>query len=127
MTAIQPPPLWMEAKFVEVVTEIVDFFVSNHSGDVQLEGTRTWRPHWYAYLNDYPARNGRKPMSPRQKACWHCASEVSFIISCLCAQHTTWGDAGVDSDIPFFELKMWEVMSKRRRAALAAKLYRPNL
>jgi len=119
--------IWSEKKFVEVVAEIVDFFVNNHGGDVQIEGTKKWRPCWYTYLNDYPAKNCRAPMSPRQKGCWHYASEVSYIISCICAQHTTWGSAGVDNDIPFFELKMWETMSRKRREKLAAKLYRPNV
>ena len=117
--------IWTKPRFVETVAEIVDFFVNNHCIDVEYGKKKLWRPYWYTYV-DKPKIKNREPWTPRRDACWKSAQEVSFVLSCITAQHTAWGDEGVPTETPFFEMQMWKVMSLEKRQQLAAVLYEPH-
>lgn len=117
--------VWPEQRYVDTVVQIVEFFIDNHHGQTSHDGHPVSPdvPWWYAYPDRRSPKRGWY-WSERMNKAWETGGgEVAYIIACLTAQHTEWGQGGVETEAPFHALEMWKVVKPLRRIQLARRFY----
>lgn len=60
---------------------------------------------------------------PNHSLAWSALGASSYTLACIAAQHTPKGRNGVESEAPFYALRMWEFMSLKKRRRLAKAFF----
>jgi len=62
-------------------------------------------------------------LEDQKREAWRALAPVAYVIACYYAQYCPGGANGVDAELPFEALRMWENMSMQDRAVLAQAFY----
>ena len=99
---------WSLKKLISVAAEICDYALDHYD---TRDGTCKAKTPW-------------PEDSPNHSLAWEALGASSYTLSCIAAQHTPGGRNGVETEAPFYALRMWEFMSLKKRRRLAKTFFK---